>query len=149
MLIRKQLDLGFEGAFAPFEARDLTTAPGNAAIRLELDGVVPGGGQGVGAGAELMGEHLGGGVTRSPSMDAVAAPVRGEAESVEPTDIVVLDQDAAVGTDLSQQLLLVSQSPHQHARASVDEAPCQSLVQRIRQRILDGSGAPLPMLGIL
>jgi hypothetical protein len=41
-------------------------------------------------------------------MNAVAACVGGEAESVEAADIMILHQDAAVGSDLCHQLFLVA-----------------------------------------
>ena len=41
---------------------------------------------------------------------------------------MILDQDVPVGADLCHDLLLVAQTPHQHARATVDETLRQTLM---------------------
>ena len=83
------------------------------------------------------------------AVDAVARCIGGEAEAVEPADIMVLDQDLAVGADLRRDLLLVAQAAHQHAGPPVDEALGQPLMQRVGQAVLDGPRAALPMLRIV
>ena len=62
---------------------------------------------------------------------------------------MILDNDAAVGADLSHELFLVAQAPHQHARPLIDEAMRQPLMQRVGQHVLDRPGAALPMLRII
>ena len=51
-------------------------------------------------------------------------------------------------SDLGFQHRVLSQPPHQHAGAAVDEALGQPLVQRIGQLVLDRAGDALPMLRI-
>ena len=108
MLVGEELDLRLERAVAALEPGNLPLAPGNAAVGLQRNCVVACGGKRGSAGGKLVRQHLDRGVARGAAMNAVAARVRGEAESVEAADIMILHQDAAVGSDLCHQLFLVA-----------------------------------------
>ena len=61
---------------------------------------------------------------------------------------MALDDDFAGFRDFRFEHRVLSQPPHQHAGAAVDEALGQTLVQRVGQPVLYAAGDALPMLGI-
>ena len=61
---------------------------------------------------------------------------------------VSLDHDLAGLGDFGLQHRVLSQPPHQHAGAAIDETFGQPLVQRVGQPVLDRARDALPMLGI-
>ena len=82
-------------------------------------------------------------------MDPLGLRVGEEAEALEPADEMLLDLDRAVLADVGCELLLVAHAAHQSARAAVDEALGELLVQRVRQRVLDLARLALPVHGVL
>ena len=61
---------------------------------------------------------------------------------------MALDHDLAGLADFGFECRVLSQPPHQHAGAAIDETFGETLVQRIRQLVLDAARDRLPMLGI-
>ena len=97
---------------------------------------------------DLAGQRLlrraGSALASEPAADASGANMK----AVEPADGMAFDHDLAGLADFSFEHRVLAQPPHQHAGAAVDEALGQTLVQRIRQLVLDRAGDALPMLGI-
>ena len=94
-----------------------------------------------GARLDLAGERLLRRGARAPwRPDPPAVGVGREAEAVEPADRVAFDDDFAGLGDFGFQHRVLSQPPHQHAGAAVDEAFGQPLVQRVGQLVLDARG---------
>ena len=69
-------------------------------------------------------------------------------EAVETADLVPLNDNFAGLFDFSFQCRVLAQPPHQHAGAPVDEPLGKTLMQRIRELVLDAPRDGLPMLGI-
>ena len=141
--------LRLERRLALLEPGDLRPRPDDAPIGVERDGLVGRPGKRVGAIGKLAGQHLSRRMAGRAAVNAVARCIGREAEAVEPPDIMVLDQNLAVGADLRRDLLLVAQAAHQHAGPPVDEALRQPLMQRVGQAVLDRPRAALPMLRIV
>src|SRR5262245_29989368 len=91
---------------------------------------------------------MGGGVAGSFAVNAFGLRIGIKAEAFEPTDEVAFDLNCAVVGNLGVKLVLFLEPAHQRAGAPVDEALGQALVQRIRQTVLNGACAALPMLRI-
>jgi len=128
MLVGIEAEARFERGLAPLEAGDLGARPHDAPIRLDRYGLVGRRGERGSAGSKLTDQHLCGGVARGLPVDAVARRIGSEAEPVETTHIMILDQDMPIGADLCHDLLLVAQAPHQDAGAAVDETLRQTLM---------------------
>src|SRR5262249_11720416 len=99
MLVGKNLNLRFERTVATLQPRNFRLTPSDAAIGLQHDCLITSRGERCGAVAKLVRQNFEGGVPRGAAMNAVAAGVGREAKAVEVTDIVILDQDAAIRTD--------------------------------------------------
>ena len=74
--------------------------------------------------------------------------IGGEGEAVETSDLVAFDDHLPGFLYLRFQTRVLSQPPHQHAGPPVHEALGETLVQRIRQLVLDAPCYRLPVLRV-
>ena len=122
--------------------------PAQGAVVGEHDLVVRGLRQLGGARLDLAGQRLLRGGVERLGLGRVGGRGGREHESVEPADHMALDRHFARLSDFGFQHRVLSQPPHQHAGAAIDEAFGQPLMQRIGQLVLDRAGDPLPMLRV-
>ena len=151
IVVRQQHDLGLQRILARLEPRNLLVAPEHASVAREAERICPRGGHAARAHGEFLHQHVSRGIARGLAMDALrlGIGIGREAEALESPDVVVLDRDRAVGRDIGVHLVLVAQALHERARALVDEALRELLVERVRERVLDGARALLPMGRVL
>jgi hypothetical protein len=133
------------GGHPRFQPRDLTSRHKLAAAA-ELEGVGLGRDHATHAHRQLLGKHVCRRIARGLAVDALGLRVGKEPEALQPAHEVLLDMHRAVLGDLGVKLVLLLQAAHERARAPVDEALGQLFVQGVRQAVLDGPGATLPVL---
>ena len=71
-----------------------------------------------------------------------------EAKALEPADRMALDRDFAGLGNFAVQCGVLAQPPHQHAGAAIDEARGETLMQGVRELVLDIARDALPMFRI-
>ena len=70
-------------------------------------------------------------------------------EALDASEMLALDNDLARFGDRRRHFALIAQSSYQQRRPPIDKALGQTLVQRVRQAVLDRARAFLPMRGAL
>src|SRR5262245_65599517 len=81
-------------------------------------------------------------------MDAFRLGIGEEPEALEAANVMTFDLYGAVFGNFRVKFVLLLEPEHQGASTPVHEALGQALVQRIRQAVLNGACASLPMLWI-
>ena len=89
-------------------------------------------GEAVGPRLDLARERLLGGVAQGLGLAGVGLGIRHEVEAVQVTHMLAFDGDVAGGRDFRFEHRVLSQAPHQNARAPVDEALGEPLMERVR-----------------
>ncbi len=149
MLIRQQSHLRLQGIVGGLEGRDLLVAPKHPTGARQLEGVRLGGSDTAGPHAQLTREDVGGGAACGLAVDAFRLRLGRELKPAQAADEVVLDMNGAIFGNLRREFLLVAQTLHQGTGAPIDEALRQLLVECVRQAVLDGAGAGLPVGRVL
>ena len=145
LLVRDQSQSWFERPLASLELGDFGAIPDHTPGPCQRKGIVRRIDQPAGPLAQLVYQHLSGGMTRGLALQTLCRRVRGEVEAGQSSDEMAFHMDLAVLADLGEEAVLVAHTLHQSARAAIDEALRQALMQRVRKAVFDFAGLILPM----
>ena len=81
---------------------------------------------------DLARQRLAGGIAQGLGLRRVGLRVRHEMEAVQVAHMLPLDRDVAGGRNFRFEHRVLSQAPHEHARAPVDKALGEPLMERVR-----------------